>query len=153
DSAIGVRRNYSGRQNWRLIHVGSRTLLCDAVDRFFRARCLLPSDRRCDHQARVCVRAQNQIETVSSRAPLAIFLIALAVYVTVAGGRMLTQSVDHHFVAEAHAWLTGRLDLDQWPQGADNPAVVTRVALDDGRVVRGRKLLTRDAFRIVGGEE
>jgi hypothetical protein len=86
-------------------------------------------------------------------APLAIFFIALVVYGGVAGRRLGAQSPDPHFVAQAYAWLQGRLDLDRWPEGADDPAVVEHVVLDDGTGVRGRRLLTRDTFRTAGGEE
>ncbi|MBZ5557109.1 MAG: hypothetical protein LAO77_07510 [Acidobacteriia bacterium] len=89
----------------------------------------------------------------TSRGPVVIFLIALVVYGFVSGGRLRAQSADRHFVALASAWLHGRLDLDRWPDGADDPAVVEHVVLDDGGIVRGRRLLTRDAFRIAGGEE
>ena len=57
-------------------------------------------------------------------APIAAFLVALVVYGAVAGSRLLTQSPDPHFVAQASAWLHGRLYLDRWPAGADDPAVV-----------------------------
>ena len=88
---------------------------------------------------------------MSTRA--AFFLVALAVYGGVAGTRLFTQSTDPHFVLQADAWLHGRLSIDRWPQAADDPAIVQRAVLDDGRVVSGRRLFTRPAFRIAGGEE
>lgn len=84
---------------------------------------------------------------------MAAFLIALVVYGAVAGSRLLGPSSDPHFVAQAQAWLQGRLYLDRWPAGADDPAVVEHVVLDDGAAVRGRRLPTRDAFRVAGGDE
>ena len=87
------------------------------------------------------------------RPAVAAFLLALVVYAAFAGGRLRAQSSDPHFVAQANAWLHGRLDLDRWPAGADDMAVVERVRLDDGRVVTGRRLLTRDVFRIAGDGE
>lgn len=90
---------------------------------------------------------------MSHHAPIAAFLIALAVYGAAAGDRLGTQTPDRHFVAQAEAWLNGRLDLERWPEGADDPAVVEHVVLDDGAVVRGRRLLLRDTFRVAGGAE
>jgi len=87
------------------------------------------------------------------RSPLAAFLAALAVYSIVAGDRLRAPSSDPHFLAQADAWLHGRLDLERWPAGADDMAVVEHVVLDDGRAVRGRRLLTRDAFHVAGGGE
>lgn len=89
----------------------------------------------------------------SRAAPVAAFLVALVVYGVVAGGRLRGQSSDPHFVAQAYSWIHGRLDLERWPEGADDPAIVEHVVLDDGSVVRGRRLLTRDTFRIAGGHE
>lgn len=87
---------------------------------------------------------------MSSRAPLAVFLIALAVYGAVAGSRLFTQTSDHHFIAQADAWLHGRLGLARWPAGADDPAVVDHAVLDDGTSVRGRRLLLSDDFHVAG---
>jgi hypothetical protein len=89
----------------------------------------------------------------SRAAPVAAFLIALLVYAAVAADRLRAPSPDPHFVAQADAWLHGRLDLERWPRGADDVAVVEHVVLDDGRLVAGRRLLTRHAFRIAGGSE
>ena len=89
----------------------------------------------------------------SALVPLAVFGVALAVYGTVAWGRLGAQSPDPHFVAQASAWLNGRLDLPRWPKGADDPAVVERVLLDDGTTVRGRRLITRRTFRAIGGRD
>lgn len=87
------------------------------------------------------------------RAPAAAFLLTLAVYAACAGGRLRAPSPDPHFVAQAAAWLHGRLSLERWPAGADDMAAIERVRLGDGRDVRGRRLVTREAFRIAGGGE
>lgn len=84
---------------------------------------------------------------------IAVFAVALAVYGVAAGARLNTQSSDRHFIAQAEAWTHGRLDLERWPEGADDPAVVEHVLLDDGRAVKGRRLLRSEVFRIAGGED
>lgn len=84
------------------------------------------------------------------RPAVAAFLIAFAVYAAVAGRRLGVQSTDPHFVAQANAWLHGRLDLDRWPPGADDMAAVEHVVLDDGQSVRGHRLLTRALFHVAG---
>jgi hypothetical protein len=94
-----------------------------------------------------CIQEQKRAAAV------VVFLIALAVYCGVAGNRLRSQSADPHFVVQAYAWIHGRLHLDRWPDGADDPAMVEHALLDDGTVVRGRRLLTRDAFRVAGGRE
>jgi hypothetical protein len=88
-----------------------------------------------------------------NRLPLAAFLIALVAYGAVAGDRLRRRSSDPHFIAQADAWLHGRLDIAEWPAGADDPAKVEEVRLDDGSVVRGRRLTTRATFRVAGGGE
>jgi hypothetical protein len=88
-----------------------------------------------------------------NRLPIGAFLVALVVYGAVAGDRLRRRSTDPHFVVQADAWLHGKLSIDQWPAGADDPAKVDEVRLDDGRVVRGRKLQTRQTFRIAGEGE
>jgi hypothetical protein len=85
--------------------------------------------------------------------PLAAFVIAFAVFAAVAGKRIGRRSQDPHFVVQADAWLKGRADLPTWPAGADDPARVEVVELDDGRVVKGRRIASRASFRIAGGEE
>lgn len=87
------------------------------------------------------------------RLPLIVFAVALGVYGGVAGGRLRRRSTDPHFVVQAAAWLHGRFDIERWPAGADDPAKVEEVVLDDGRVVQGRRLSTRGTFRVAGGEE
>ena len=94
-----------------------------------------------------------RVEETSRVAPLAAFLIAFAVYAAAAGTRLAAPSPDPHFVVQACSWLHGRLHLDRWPDGADDPAMVEHVVLDDGTVVRGRRLLRRATFRVTGGEE
>jgi hypothetical protein len=87
------------------------------------------------------------------RLPIGVFFVALLVYGAVAGDRLRRRSTDPHFVVQTAAWLSGRLDIEQWPKNADDPARVEEVELDDGRVVRGRRLTSRQTFRVAGGEE
>jgi len=82
-----------------------------------------------------------------------VFLVALGVLAAVSGSRILRRSQDTHFVAQADAWLHGRADIDPWPRGADDPAQVEIVRLADGRVVRGRHLVTRPTFYVAGEGE
>ncbi|HUR33863.1 MAG TPA: hypothetical protein VM032_08705 [Vicinamibacterales bacterium] len=91
------------------------------------------------------------MRALSLRTPAAAFVFALLVYGVVAGSRLVTQTSDRHFVAQADAWRHGRLALARWPAGADDPAVVEHVALDDGTVVRGRRLLRSPTFHVAGG--
>jgi hypothetical protein len=88
-----------------------------------------------------------------NRLPIGAFLVALVVYGAVAADRLRRRSTDPHFVVQADAWLHGRLDIADWPAGADDPAKVDEVRLDDGSVVRGRKLTTRPTFRVAGDGE
>ena len=87
------------------------------------------------------------------RLPALAFLLALLVFGAVAGPRLASRSHDPHFILQADAWLRGRLDIPEWPDGADDPAVVDVVVLDDGRVVRGRPAATRNVFLIAGDGE
>jgi hypothetical protein len=89
----------------------------------------------------------------ANRIPLGAFVLGLVVFGGVAGDRMRRGSTDPHFVVQADAWLHGRLEITDWPAGADDPAKVDEVRLDDGRVVRGRKLQSRPTFRIAGDGE
>jgi hypothetical protein len=75
------------------------------------------------------------------------------VFGAVAGNRILQPSRDVHFVYQAHAWLHGRLAIEPMPRGADDPAKVETVLLDDGSEVRGRRLRTRRFFRTTHGDE
>lgn len=87
------------------------------------------------------------------RLPLFAFLLALLVFGATAGSRLARRSTDPHFSAQAAAWLQGRLDVPEWPAGADDPAKVEEVRLDDGTVVRGRRIRSRQVFRAFGGAE
>jgi hypothetical protein len=85
--------------------------------------------------------------------PLAAFAIAFVVLAAVSGSRLGRRSTDPHFVAQADAWLHGHTDIPTWPAGADDPARVEEVTLDDGRVVQGRRIASRASFRIAGSKE
>jgi hypothetical protein len=85
--------------------------------------------------------------------PLAAFGVALFVLCATAGERLRRGSTDPHYVAQAAAWLQGKTALDEWPPGADDPAKVEEVALDDGTLVRGRRITSRNSFRLFGGKE
>jgi hypothetical protein len=85
--------------------------------------------------------------------PILAFLVALVAYGAVAGDRLRRRSPDPHFGVQTAAWLHGRMDIETWPNGADDPAKVEEVELDDGSVVRGRRITLRQTFRIAGGEE
>jgi len=105
----------------------------------------------------------------------ALFAIGLVVYGAFAWDRIGRQSPAPHFVYQADAWLRGELairpscgpcgpDLACDPEpppcaGRTSPlpnddwAFVETVALADGTLVRGRRLVTRRAFRTTGGAE
>ncbi len=82
----------------------------------------------------------------------ALFAIGLVVYGLLAGARLTQQSGAPHFVYQADAWLHGSLAVAP-PLPNDDWAQIETVTLDDGRTVRGRRLVTRQAFRTVDGEE
>lgn len=85
--------------------------------------------------------------------PLAAFALTLLVYGAVAGNRLRRRSPDPHFGIQAAAWLSGRMDIERWPQSADDPAKVEVVRMKDGRELRGRRLTSRPVFRVTGGGE
>jgi hypothetical protein len=88
------------------------------------------------------------------RWPLAAFTLAFVALALVSGGRIKHRSTDPHFVVQAAAWLHGHVDIPSWPAGADDPAKVEEVTLDDGRVVQGRRIVSHATFRVAGsGEE
>ena len=86
---------------------------------------------------------------------IALFCLGLVVYGLVADRRLGQQSPDPHFALLADAWLEGRLDIDPNKKKGDDWAQVDTVVLRDGREVRGRRLHTRQTFRVAGwgGEE
>ncbi|MFH0901524.1 MAG: hypothetical protein V2A73_12930 [Pseudomonadota bacterium] len=88
-----------------------------------------------------------------NRAPLLAFAIAAVIYGSVAGPRLLRRSSDPHFLLQAQAWLSGRLEIASWPAGADDPAKLEEVELKSGEIVRGRRISARSAFRVLGGRE
>jgi hypothetical protein len=93
------------------------------------------------------------------RAPLLLFALGLVVFGATAGNRLRRQSSDPHFVYQATAWLDGELVIDPPPERPDGSIVgddwakVETVELDDGSVVRGRRLNTRRTFAVAGGDE
>lgn len=104
-----------------------------------------------------------------------LFAIGLAVYGALAWDRLGRPSGAPHFVYQADAWLHGQISIrpscgpcgpdvacdpappacarGQSPLPNDDWAYVETVALQDGREVQGRRLVTRPAFRTLGGEE
>ena len=82
-----------------------------------------------------------------------LFVVGLVVFGATAGGRLRRQSKDPHFVYQTSAWLDGRMHIEPMPPGADDPARVKTVRLDDGSEVKGRFLKTRKTFKVVGGGE
>ena len=80
----------------------------------------------------------------------ALFAIGLAVYGVLAAGRITKQSQAPQFVYQADAWLHGQLHVD--PPLVDNDwAKLETVELADGQLVRGKRMVTRPAFRTLGG--
>lgn len=89
-------------------------------------------------------------------APLVLLVLGFIGFGAVAGGRLLHQSSDPHFVYQADAWLHGKVAIDPPPQKGDDWAKVESVELDDGQVVRGRRLTSaakRGVFRTTSGDE
>lgn len=82
----------------------------------------------------------------------ALFAIGLVVYGALAGARLNKQSAAPQFVYQADAWLHGQLHVD--PPLVDNDwAKIESVELTDGRVVQGRRMITRPVFRMLDGGE
>ncbi len=79
------------------------------------------------------------------------FLCGLLGFGGVAGERLLGPSRDNHFVLQADAWTHGQVEIENWPKGTDDPAVVTTVRKKDGTLVRGRYLSSQPAFRQTDG--
>lgn len=81
-----------------------------------------------------------------------LFAIGLVVYGALAAGRLSKQSAAPQFVFQADAWLHGRLSVD--PPLVDNDwAKLETVELTDGRVVTGRRMITRPVFRTLEKQE
>ena len=81
-----------------------------------------------------------------------LFAIGLVVYGAVAWDRVGHPSADPHFVLQADAWLHGKTTIAP-PLVGDDWAQVETVALTDGTTARGRRLMTRPAFRTVDQRE
>jgi hypothetical protein len=80
-----------------------------------------------------------------------LFAIGLVVYGALAGSRITKQSQAPQFVFQADAWLGGQLHVD--PPLVDNDwAKIDTVELADGRVVRGKRMLSQPMFRTLDGE-
>jgi len=82
----------------------------------------------------------------------ALFAIGLIGFGLLAWNRLGTQSPAPHFVFQADAWLHGTVKVSP-PLPNDDWAQVETVKLADGRVVRGRRMVTRPLFRTTTGEE
>jgi hypothetical protein len=81
----------------------------------------------------------------------ALFAIGLVVYGALAGSRITKQSQAPQFVFQADAWLSGQAHVD--PPLVDNDwAKIETVELADGRVARGKRMLSKPAFRTLDGE-
>lgn len=95
-------------------------------------------------------RRQRNVSPV--RLYAALFVIGLVVYGALAGSRITKQSQAPQFVYQADAWLRGQLHVD--PPLVDNDwAKIETVELADGRVVRGKRMISRPAFRTLDGEQ
>lgn len=80
-----------------------------------------------------------------------LFAIGLVVYGALAGSRITKQSQAPQFVYQADAWLHGQVHVD--PPLVDNDwAKLETVELADGRLVRGKRMVTRPAFRALDGD-
>jgi hypothetical protein len=84
--------------------------------------------------------------------PVALYLVGVIVFASVAGKRLFHQSSDPHYIYQADAWLHGELAIRQ-PLKGDDWAKVETVVLDDGSEVRGRRLTSRPMFKVAGGDE
>jgi hypothetical protein len=82
----------------------------------------------------------------------ALFAIGLAVYGVLAWGRIGHQSAAPQYVYQADAWLHGHLSIDPPLVDADWAKLET-VTLDDGSEVQGRRMQTRQTFKVVGAGE
>jgi hypothetical protein len=81
-----------------------------------------------------------------------LFAIGLVVYGALAAGRLSKQSAAPQFVYQADAWLHGHLSVD--PPLVDNDwAKLETVELTDGRLVTGRRMITRPVFRTLDKQE
>ena len=81
-----------------------------------------------------------------------LFVIGLVVYGALAGSRIERPSAAPQFVYQADAWLHGQLNID--PPLVDNDwAKLETVALADGRIVTGRRMITRPVFHMLDGTE
>jgi len=81
----------------------------------------------------------------------ALFVIGLVGYGALAGSRITRQSQAPQFVYQADAWLHGQLHVD--PPLVDNDwAKIETVELADGRLVRGKRMMSKPAFRTLDGE-
>jgi hypothetical protein len=83
---------------------------------------------------------------------LALYVIGLLVFGSVTGSRLWKTSSAPHFVFQADAWIHGHIAITDGITG-DDWAKIETVALDDGGVVRGRRLQTRPMFRTTSGDE
>ncbi|HEY1559238.1 MAG TPA: hypothetical protein VGF94_30665 [Kofleriaceae bacterium] len=82
----------------------------------------------------------------------ALFAIGLVVYGLFAWSRIGHRSGAPQYVYQADAWLHGHASIDPPLVDADWAKLET-VTLDDGSEVRGRRMVTRPAFRVAGGGE
>jgi hypothetical protein len=81
-----------------------------------------------------------------------LFAIGLVVYGALAAGRLSKQSAAPQFVYQADAWLHGHLSVD--PPLVDNDwAKLETVELTDGRLVTGRRMITRPVFHTLDKQE